>query len=75
MSAESTIVNNTLRSIPGTRDWTRVDEVAERIVADLKSAGAVISWPNGEPDVKAITKTDQAFKRLVDMDRADRPLN
>jgi hypothetical protein len=44
-SAESRIVTNTLTKLPGCRDWVRIGEVADLIVADLKTAGAVISWP------------------------------
>lgn len=71
-SAEARVVTNTLTALPGCRDWIRIGEVAELIVADLKSSGAEITWPNGEPDVPMLSRSDVAFKRLVEMDRANR---
>lgn len=65
-SAAVTIVNNTLRAIPGTRNWDSCEGVARLIVDDLVRAGATIEFPEGAPDVKAVTKTDAAFARLVD---------
>lgn len=66
------ILTNALREIPGTRNWIRIPEVAQRLLDRIHEAGGEITFPSGEPEVKVVTAQERAFKDLVRMDKEGR---
>jgi hypothetical protein len=67
--AAKKVLTNALLELPGTHDWVRHRDVAERLINRLEEAGAVITFPDGLPEVTERTIGDERLRRLVKMDR------